>query len=214
MYGGSFSFKSNILTVTSAYDKFSGDITVVIGGKTFKKSIDSQGSCSIDLSSVPFGVYDARIIYSGQSELAPCEITMPLSIEALSLNVPDVIKYYGGPERLEITLKNSGSPIANANVGITINGVTYTRTTDTNGKISMAINLDSGVYEAVVTYKDITKKSKVIVNQINTRTSLDVYKTSKNSFLINITVENSVDGDKVRAKLNSPSGIKEYEFIL
>lgn len=212
MYGGAFSFRDNILRVTN--DKLA-NVEVIIGGKTFKKAMGADGACSIDLSSVSMGVHEAKVICSDKSGTALCEITMPLSIESFTFYVSDVSKTYGGPERLEIDIKKSGVPVANEDVGIMINNVKYTRTTDSNGHISMAINLDAGVYDAVVTYQRFTKTSKITVNQIITKTYLNAYKTSKNSLFMNATVENSNDGDIVVFKLISPQGvITDYPAVL
>ena len=104
-----------------------------------------------------------------------------VEIVGVEINVPDVTKNYGGSERLEITLIDNDSPIANAQVNININDEDYTRTTDSNGKISMALNLNAGNYDATVTYQDISTVAKVIINQLTTTNTLSYTKNSHNS---------------------------------
>ena len=65
----------------------------------------------------------------------------------------DVNKYYKGPERFSICLKDvNGNPIVGENVIININGVDYKKVSDDKGTASLAINLDSGEYIVKVSY--------------------------------------------------------------
>ena len=65
----------------------------------------------------------------------------------------DVNKYYRGPERFSICLKDvNGNPIVGENVIININGVDYKKVSDDKGTASLAINLDSGEYIVKVSY--------------------------------------------------------------
>lgn len=69
------------------------------------------------------------------------------------LTANDVNKYYKGPERLNIYLKDANNnPIVGENVIVNINGVDYKRASDNNGFVSLAINLDSGDYLVKVSY--------------------------------------------------------------
>ncbi len=62
-------------------------------------------------------------------------------------------KYYKGPERLNIYLKDSSdNPIVGESLTIKINGVDYARTTNENGIASIAINLNPGVYDITANY--------------------------------------------------------------
>ena len=91
------------------------------------------------------------------------EIGLPIDAKYI-IDAPDVTKYYHGPERFVVTLKDlNGKAISNAQIKITINGLTSTRTTDSNGQTSMGINLNSGKYTAEVEYDDMKVNSTVTV---------------------------------------------------
>ena len=66
----------------------------------------------------------------------------------------------------------NANPIANADINITINGQTYTKTTDKNGETSIAINLNSGVYNVTTecngtkVYSTVTVKDTVIAKDV------------------------------------------------
>ncbi len=209
LYSEGISLKDNILTVHGYYNGnfLSGDITLNIAGKTFKKSLDSKGLASFDLNGLSGGIHDATISCVGGIGGSTSEFTIPIPIESSTkLDVPDVTKNYGGSERLEVTLTEGGSPVANANVNININGVDYSRTTDSKGKASMAINLPVGTYDVIVTYKDISTSAKVTVNPLNTKTTLVYNKNSHNSVTLTATISPATVGGKVTFIVNG----KEY----
>ena len=67
--------------------------------------------------------------------------------------VDDIIMYYKNGTKLHITLKdNKGYNLADTPITVTINGVSYKKTTDKNGVVEMNINLRPGVYTATVAY--------------------------------------------------------------
>ncbi len=93
------------------------------------------------------------------------DIIKNITADVIDLNVPDVTKYYGGSENLEISFKLFNQTMKNASLKITLNGVDYYKTTNDEGKTSLALNLDSGVYDARVSYMYIlTQKAKVTIN--------------------------------------------------
>ena len=67
--------------------------------------------------------------------------------------VDDITMYYKNGTKLHITLKdNKGYNLADTPITVTINGVSYKKTTDKNGVVEMNINLRPGVYTATVAY--------------------------------------------------------------
>lgn len=71
----------------------------------------------------------------------------------VNIHSTDVEKYKGGPERLTVSLTDRyGVKLIGETVSITINGETYYRQTSADGFASLAINLGSGEYDAVVKY--------------------------------------------------------------
>ena len=69
------------------------------------------------------------------------------------ISTSDVVKYVGGPQRLNIYLNDKyGKALVGENVGILINGVFYRRSVTDQGYASIALNLGAGQYDAVVSY--------------------------------------------------------------
>ena len=82
----------------------------------------------------------------------------------------DLVKYYKNASRYSLkVLDEKGSPLAGENVSFNINGVFYTRTTNSDGIASLNINLEPGTYIITAQYGD----SRVS----NTITVLNVIKT-------------------------------------
>ena len=173
------------------------------------------------------GVGNATIFvrFDGNDKYLPSNATITVSVKnALIIKAPDVVKYYGGPERFVVNVTDSkGTPLSNKSVTIVINKVTYNRTTDENGIASMAIGLPSGTYNATVTVDNNTVNS--VVNVLTTVNGTDVLKMYKNGtqyyatfidsegkyladgttvkFNINgVMYERKVSGGKGQAKLN------------
>ena len=79
------------------------------------------------------------------------------------IKAPTLSKLYHGPESFLVYLTEDGKVRANADVNIYINGKNYIRTTNEEGIASLAINLDVGNYNVVVTYVDASADSTVEV---------------------------------------------------
>ena len=163
--------------------------------------------------------------FAGNDNYLPSNATITVTVrDALIVTAPDVVKYYGGPERFVVNVTDSkGTPLSNKSVTIVINKVTYNRTTDENGIASIGLNLHSGTYNATVTVDNRTVNSVVTV--LTTVNGTDVVKMYKNGtqyyatfidsegkylsagttvkFNINgVMYERKVSGGKGQAKLN------------
>ena len=132
------------------------------------------------ITAVGEGNATVTVSFGGNDKYLPSNATITVSVKnALIIKAPDVVKYYGGPERFVVNVTDSkGTPLSNKSVTIVINKVTYNRTTDENGIASMAIVLPSGTYNATVTVDNNTVNS--VVNVLTTVNGTDVVKMYKN----------------------------------
>ena len=155
------------------------------------------------------GVGNATIFvrFDGNDKYLPSNATITVSVKnALIIKAPDVVKYYGGPERFVVNVTDSkGTPLSNKSVTIVINKVTYNRTTDENGIASMAIVLPSGTFNATVTVDNNTVNS--VVNVLTTVNGTDVVKVFRNATQYYATFRDSEgnylkDGTVVKFNIN------------
>ena len=183
-----------------------GDITLLIGDETIVAPIE-DGVATFDLSDVPAGDYNASIMYEGDRLYDGFEMEYPISVLAdFIITSEDVTKYYGGPERFEVTITDGkGQPIANADLSITVNGQKYDKTTDANGQTSIGINLNSGEYPVVVSYNGTTVDAKVTI--LSTINGTDIVKVFRNATQYHATFLDSEgnylkEGTSVRFNIN------------
>nr|WP_295612428.1 DUF3344 domain-containing protein [uncultured Methanobrevibacter sp.] len=151
----------------------------------------------------------------------------------LLIQAPDVEKYYNGTERFVVTVTNfQGNPVVNQSVNITINGRTYTKNTDENGTASIALGLNSGVYnvttaidnntfvDSVVTILSTVNGTDVVKMYGNATQYYATFLDSEGKYLADGTVvkfningvmyERKVSGNKGLAKLNINLPAGEY----
>ena len=140
-----------------------------------------NGTAKTVLTNIPAGNTTVPITYSGDNKYNPIETEISINVkESINIDAPDVTKYYHGPERLVITVTDSeGTPIANKQVSIIINGVTNNRTTNAKGTTSIAINLPSNLYNATITVDNKSINSVILV--LPTVNGTDLVKVFRNA---------------------------------
>ena len=125
-----------------------------------------NGTASISIPDLKEGNYTAKVTYCGDDKYDPVSADVAIEVEdSFEVIAPDVVKYFSGPERFNVYVLDNGKGVAGEDVSITINGVTYIRTTDENGTASLALNIPSGNYTYVVEVKvaDVELNASVIV---------------------------------------------------
>ena len=146
-YGGDVDIKVNLP------DDATGIVVVDMNGDSYVAHVE-DGFAIISVSDLEEGNYSAKVTYYGDDKYDSVSTEVCIEvINGLRITVPDVFKYYHGSERFVVyTTDYVGNPIGNIAVNITINGVTYTRTTDNDGKTSLPLNLPSRNYTGNVEF--------------------------------------------------------------
>ena len=164
-----------------------GNVTISLNDELYTLPV-INGTVNFNIPELSQGNYNAVVLYSGDDKYANASYRYDFTV---NLNNPviesdDVVKYYKGSERLMINLTNTrGDKLSNQTVYIVINGVTYTRVTNNNGYTSIAINLPSGEFDALIIYNtseeydSITKTVHVTV--LSTITANDLIKVQTNA---------------------------------
>ena len=130
-----------------------GNVTVIVDGENFTGEI-VNGTVTIYNPNLTSGPHNVTVLYGGDDKYAPKQYDEEINVKnRVIITAPHVVKYYSGPERFYVYLEDlNGNKIADASVSITINGVTYNRTTDENGTASIALSLNSNNYTAFVVF--------------------------------------------------------------
>ena len=148
-----------------------GNVTIIIGGKELSAPV-VNGSANIYCPDLLLGLQNIEVIYEGDNKYSSQNYQKEINIvNAVIITAPVVEKYYSGTERFYVYLEDFyGVKIANASVSITINDVTYNRTTNENGTASIALNLNSMHYPIFVSFNGneefnaTTVTSAVLIN--------------------------------------------------
>ena len=215
-------------------------VNITVGDSRYRIPV-YNGTGYLDIPRLNPGNYTFEAFYPGTRAIINSSDSGSFEVDRIVavLNVPDVVKYYGGSERLYVYLKDSyNGPIANGTVVITINGMEYTRTTNANGTTSMPLGLNSGLYEVTVVFDDkqygsvnatSTANIKPTVNGTDLvkvyRNATQYYATFRDSkgnylpegttvrFNINgVFYDRKISGDKGLAKLNI--NLEQGSYIL
>jgi predicted outer membrane repeat protein len=132
-----------------------GVITLTINNENYNETL-VNGKAKITISNLTSNQYPYTVKYDGNDIYAADTKTGTLNVKSdnVIITAPDVTKYFKGDERLTVTLTDkAGAPLKGKVVSITINGVTYNRTTDDKGIASMALGLPSNTYTANITFR-------------------------------------------------------------
>ncbi|WP_296807726.1 Ig-like domain repeat protein [uncultured Methanobrevibacter sp.] len=170
--------KNVILTALIDSSTATGDVIFNVNGKDYPAKVNG-GKATYTLNNLAVGSYSAVAMYNGDvNHNASASYSVSFDVEDIDIIAPDVTKYYHGPERFVVTVKEDNVPVVGKDVTINLNGVPYTRTTDNNGVASMAINLDSGIYNVTSEFGGIKAYSTITVK--TTIESKDITKIFRN----------------------------------
>ncbi|WP_407378720.1 lectin like domain-containing protein [Methanobrevibacter sp.] len=84
----------------------------------------------------------------------------------------DIEMYYHNGTRFVVTLMNNGQAVVGKNVIISINGVDYSRVTNESGSVSIALGLNSGIYNVTTSYVDENNQTVIIRNTVTICTTI------------------------------------------
>ncbi len=162
------------------------NVTFNINGVFYTRPTDSNGTAKLSINLRP-GNYTLTAINLINGEQKGFNVLVKSLIEA-----NDLTKYYQNASKFEATIYNKdGSLAINKDVQFNINGVFYTRPTDSNGVVSLAINLRPGEYDITTMYDGLSIGNKVNV--------LSIIETKDLSM-------NFQDGSKFSAKILDAQG--------
>ena len=124
----------------------------------------NNGYASFIVPDLTIGIHEMHINYPGDDNYDSASAVSYINVtSSRSIEMPDVVKYYKGDERLVVKITDGDEPIVGKTVEFNINGVNYSRTTNNEGIASIALNLNSGNYTASVKIDNETYSARVII---------------------------------------------------
>ena len=151
----------------------------------------------------------------------------------LDIQVSDVIMYYKGGDRFEVTVYANGSPAEGKTVLFHFDDMDYTRTTNSSGKSSMPVNLGIGKYPASVEVDDYVVYAMITVLPTiwfdeteynileNSQSSIPVNCRESNGDRFNGEITANIGGEMIDVSVENgdadipiPSTLEEGDYIL
>ena len=137
-------------------------IKITINGKTYSKKTNANGNAKLKLPTLNAGVYTVKYSFEGNSFYKASSASDKVEIlpsKTTTFTVKSTTTFgHGANTPFKVALTSGSVPLAKRTVTITLDGKTYTKTTDSNGIVSLPISLAVGKY--TITYKN-TAESKV-----------------------------------------------------
>lgn len=179
-------------------------VTFTVNGKTYTRTTNSNGQATVSLKFTSQKTYKITTKFAGDDEYNAVSktnnIIVKYSSKTAKLTAPSITippKYY---RSYSVTLKDgNGKAIAKQKVTIKVNGKTYTKNTDSNGKATIKVKFNSlKTYKVSASYKGskIYKKSsasgKIVVAKTTTKiTAPTVSVLPKQSKTYTVTLKTS-----------------------
>ena len=142
-------------------NKLSGKtIEISVDGKKQSKTTNNQGKVSLTLSNLENGYHEIISTYSGETRYFNSSTTNAIvclfnNETTNKITGKDIEMYYKDGSKYEVKLTDANNnPLANKIVKIYINGNIYQRETNSEGKASITINLNSGNITILAFYPD------------------------------------------------------------
>ncbi len=167
---------------------------------------DANGTAVIDISSLKMGKYVLGIEFNATGEYNSSAAESIVNVFN-TVVANDIVMYYrNGTEYIATFYDLNGTPIVNKVVSVTINGVSYNRTTDANGTIRLGINLNPKTYEITVKNPVTNEvfKNNVTVLPVIVGGNIELYYRNGTQYKIVVLDNqgNPLNGTKVQLNIN------------
>ena len=158
-----------------------GTLTVTVDGVSYTQKL-VNGKATVSIPELSEGSHNITVTYSGDGKyasIAKSSVVVKEHVPVIKLTASNLNMLYTSGKYFKVRLTSDGKALPNQKVKITINGKTYTRTTDKNGYASLKISLPPKAYTVKATYGNLTITKKVTVKSIITAKNINAKKSSK-----------------------------------
>ena len=132
-------------------------VTFNINGVFYTRTTNASGIAKLNINLAP-GDYIITAEYEG------CKVSNNIKVMDIMYANDLKMSYKDGSTFNVTVLNGQGNPLANAAVTFNINGVFYTRNTNSNGIAKLNINLMAGEYIITSTYGGLNKSNKITIH--------------------------------------------------
>ena len=123
------------------------NITFTISGKTYTITTDSNGKAALPIS-LAAGTYSLKMAFAGDDDYLASSKTININVlantPAITTGSTSVVRGYYFYAYLK---DKAGKALSGEKLTIKVNGKTYTKTTNSNGRVALKIKLPAGSYK-------------------------------------------------------------------
>ncbi|WP_330009673.1 Ig-like domain repeat protein [Methanobrevibacter sp.] len=177
-----------------------GTLTVTVDGVPFSQKL-VNGKATVSIPELSEGSHNVTVTYSGDSKYASItksSVVVKEHVPVIKLTASNLSMLYTSGKYFKVRLTSDGKALPNQKVKITINGKTYTKTTDKNGYASLKISLPPKAYTVKATYGNLTLTKKVTVKTVIQAKNINAKKSAK-TVKIKVTLK-KVNGKYLKNK--------------
>jgi hypothetical protein len=164
-------------------EAITGKVNLRLNNKVYTVNV-KNGVARFVIGKLNPGSYMFSAAFDGDEEYSTSSVSgsfiVAENLLESSLDAANITAYYGGTQKLEITLTSNGKAVSQANVTVKVNGRQYALTTDNRGKAALNLNLAPGKYLAEIafggTLSHEASSTKAIITVLSTINSTDVVK--------------------------------------
>ena len=143
---------NNVSIAFTLSSKLNGILLVSIGNDEYNLRM-TNGLVILNLNNLKVGKYNINAEFSNNFYQANDSANFIIEPFNTIIVFDDITMYYHDGTRLTALLTDySGNRLSNKTLDIFINGVKYTKVTDSQGLISMGLNLDKGNYSIAIIF--------------------------------------------------------------
>ena len=148
-----------------------------INGKTYMSKTDKNSVATLKLPSLKSGIYTVKYSFSKTANYKASSTKSKVTVipnKNPTFTVKSTTTFgYGAGTPFKVALTSDKIPLSGQTVKLTVAGTTYTKTTDSNGLVSLPIDLEKGDY--TISY------SNTASSQINKKTQSSPIKVIERS---------------------------------
>ena len=136
-------------------------VKFTVNGKSYTAKTNAKGVASLKLPTLSAGTYTVKYSFAGNSFYKASSASNKLYIlpsKTVTYTVKSTTTFgKGASTPFKVALTSGSVPLVSKSVTLTVNGKSYTKTTNSNGIVSLPIDLAVGKYTISYTFKGDSK---------------------------------------------------------
>lgn len=129
----------------------SKNLTLTLNSKKYSISTNSKGIASMNIN-LPAKTYKLEVTFAGDDKYNPVSKNFKLKVSKSDTRISPHANLILSGKNLYVDLTSSGNPLSSKRISIKINGRTYARTTDKNGRATLKVSLAPSAYNVILKY--------------------------------------------------------------